>query len=194
MHLRPSRLLTLTSVLMVVTTAACHESGTSSSVIPSANGATISTEGTCRLLTTEEVSAALGGSKSGRADNSRREYGISTCEWESGQGRFAAQSWKAQGNSAKEEAEGLMLGNLDPLKSAAQSHVRYEEVTRIGEQAVAVVEAKDTKHGILSDAAMLVIRHNNEFLVLIAPNLAREDRQSALQMLETLGRKAVSRM
>jgi hypothetical protein len=193
MHLRPSRLFTLTFVLIAVSSAGCYER-VASSIIASANAATVSSEGTCRLLTTEEVSAALSGAKSGTADISRREYGISTCEWETGRGRFAAQSWKALGNSAKEEAQGLMLGNLDPLKAAAQARVRYEEVAGIGEQAVAVVEAKDAKRGILGDAAMLVIRHETEFLVLIAPDLAREDRQAALQMLKTLGRSAVSRM
>jgi len=170
---------------MCALTCVCAALATASAATP---------EGTCRLLTTAEVSAALSGSKSGKANNSRREYGITTCEWDTGRGRFAAQTWKAQGNSAKQEAEGLMLGNLDPLKRAAQSHVRYEDVTGIGEQAVAVIEPKDTKHGILSDAAMLVIRRDQEFLVLIVPDLAREDRQAALQTLRTLGHSAASRL
>src|SRR3954452_141855 len=85
MHFRPSRLSALTWALAFMINAGCHDRS-GATVIPAESAAAVSIEGTCRLLSTEEVSAALSGSKAGRADNSRREYGITTCEWETGRG------------------------------------------------------------------------------------------------------------
>jgi hypothetical protein len=151
-------------------------------------------EGACRLLSTSEVSSALSKSEPGVAEHTREQYGITACEWSTERGRFVAQYWKAENPSAKQEASGLMLGVVDPLKGSAAANVRYEDVQGVGEQAVAVIETADEGRGILSDMAMLVAQKGNVILVLIAPELTRVDRPKALQALQALGKSASEKL
>src|SRR5262245_19706811 len=107
-------------------TVACKRQGSESSA--SAGNADASpAEGACRLLRDGEVSSIFAGSGRGEVDDSRKEYGISACEWKTAQGRFVAQLWKAENASAKDEAQGLALGVIDPLKGDARNALRYED-------------------------------------------------------------------
>jgi hypothetical protein len=147
------------------------------------------------LLTFTEVDAVFAGAKKGEVDNSRQQYGISACIWSTERGTFVAQFWTSTGTTAKDEARGLMLGSLDPLKGqAARNNVRYEDVQGVGEQAVAVLETQDDQRGVLSDFAMLVAQRGDHILVLIAPELARGERRKALTQLQALGKSASDRL
>ena len=177
--------------LLTLGIAACKDKagGEASTAAASAGGT-----GACRLLSTSEVSDALSKAESGVAETTREKYGITACEWSTARGRFVAQYWTSEHPSAKEEASGLMLGALDPLKAGVASNVRYETLQGVGEQAVAVIEKQDEARGVLSDMAMLVAQRGNTILVLIAPELVGDDRAKALQALQTLGRNAVAKL
>jgi hypothetical protein len=161
----------------------------------SAGATSPAAEGACRLLTSKEVDAVFAGAKKGEVDNSRQQYGISACIWSTERGTFVAQFWTSTGTHAKDEAQGLMLGALDPLKGqAARNNVRYEDVQGVGEAAVAVLETQDDQRGVLNDFAMLVAQRGNHILVLIAPELARRERGRALTQLQALGQSAANRL
>lgn len=151
--------------------------------------------GACRLLESSEVRAVFAGAKTGEADESRKQYGITACTWSTPRGTLVVQFWASENSSAKDEARGLIQGVLDPLKGdAARNNVRYENVSGVGEQAVAVIETKDAQRGVLTDFAMLVAQRGDRILVLIAPELARSERTKALEGLQALGKSAVSRL
>ena len=82
----------------------------------------------CGLLKASEVTAVFPSAKAGQPDASRRKYGITACLWRTDHGTFMAQTWKSEGGSARDEASGLMLGVLDPLKPGGQKNVRYETI------------------------------------------------------------------
>jgi hypothetical protein len=148
----------------------------------------------CSLLTAGEISAVLPGAKAGKPDASREKYGISACEWSTQNGRFIAQRWQSEGDSAMDEIRTLMMGIVDPMKSSALANVRFETFTGIGEQAVAVVEVKDPKRGIIGEAATLVAKRGDQVLMLIAPELTRRDRAKALAALQSLAQKSIGRL
>lgn len=176
--------------LLALAIAACGDKKSGDASVASSPAG----EGACRLLSTSEVSSALSKSEPGVAEHTREQYGITACEWSTEQGRFVAQYWKAENPSAKQEASGLMLGVVDPLKGSAAAKVRYEDVQGVGEQAVAAIETADEGRGILSDMAMLVAQKGNVILVLIAPELTRVDRPKALQALKVLGKSASEKL
>lgn len=148
----------------------------------------------CGLLKVSEVSAAFPGAKTGKVDTTRQEYGIIACEWPTARSRFVVQFWDSAGSSAKEEASGLMLGVIDPLKPGAGNNIRYETITDVGDAAVAAVEARDDKRGILSDLALLVVKKGDKILVLLSSELARGDRAKALAALKSLGQSSAARL
>jgi hypothetical protein len=147
----------------------------------------------CALLKVVEVASVLPGAKGGVVNNTREKYGITACEWDTAANRFVLQFWKNVGSSAKEEAQGLMSGVLDPLQPAAKNSVRYETITGIGQSAIAVVEKGDAARGMLNDFALLVVQHGDQIVILMAPELARVDRAKALAGLKSLGQSAVAR-
>ena len=149
----------------------------------------------CRLLQMGEVESVFSGAKDGEVDNSRQQYGISACIWPTARNRFAAQYWSSVGASARDEASGLMLAAIDPLKGpSARNNIRYEEIAGVGEEAVAIVEPKDESRGVLDDVAVLVARRGDHILVLTAPELVRSERTQALRELQALGKSAVERL
>ena len=183
---------------LAVAVAGCEKQGAdvASEMTASAGATSPAAEGACRLLTSSEVDAVFAGAKKGEVDNSRQQYGISACIWSTERGTFVAQFWTSTGGTtAKDEARGLMLGALDPLKGqAARNNVRYEAVQGVGEQAVAVLETQDDQRGVLNDFAMLVAQRGDHILVLIAPELARSERGKALTQLQALGQSAANRL
>lgn len=151
-------------------------------------------EGACRLLRSKEVAAVFAGAKSGQVDDSRKQYGITACTWPTERGKLVVQFWNSENSSAKDEAETLVLGVLDPMKGAARNNVRYENVPGIGEQAVAVVETRDEARGVISDCAILVAQHGDRILMVFATELARSERAKALADLTSLAKNAVARL
>ena len=159
-----------------------------------AQSAAPAAKGPCALLKQSEVAAVFPGAKAGEVDTSREQYGITACVWNTASSRFVAQYWKAVGGSAQDEAKGLMLGVVDPLKPGAANNVRIETVTGVGDQAVAAVETQDEQRGILGDMAMLTVQKGDQILVLMAPELAHMDRAKALAALKSLGSSSASRL
>jgi len=148
----------------------------------------------CRLLTNAEVRAVFSSAGSGEPERTREKYGISACVWSGDFGRAALQTWKAEGRSAGDEARGMAAGFIDPLSRTAASNIRYETITGAGEQAVAVVETEDPGRGILSDVAMMMVRKDDQIIMLIADDLTRRDRAQALASLKSLGAAAAARL
>lgn len=148
----------------------------------------------CRLLTNAEVRAVFPAAGRGEPERTREKYGISACVWSGDFGRAGLQTWKAEGRSADDEARGMAAGFIDPLSRAAAGNVRYETVHGVGEQAVAVVETADPQRGILSDVAMMMVRKDDQIIMLIADDLARRDRAQAVAALGSLGAAAAGRL
>ena len=147
----------------------------------------------CALLKTAEVAAVLPGAKAGKVDTTREKYGIAACEWDTAAHRAALQFWNNEGNTARQEAQGLILGVIDPLKPAASRNIRYETIPGLGEAAVAVIEKGDPQRGVLDDFAMLVVQKGDQMIVFVAPELAAIDRAKALAGLKALGQSSVAR-
>ncbi|MEP7243257.1 MAG: hypothetical protein ABI885_06175 [Gammaproteobacteria bacterium] len=191
------------ATLTLIATTACHQQSTNPATQSAASATTANNtntptgpapEGTCNLLKTSEVRAVFPTAKPGEPERTREKYGISACVWKTDTGMFVAQTWKSVGASAIDEAQGLMLGNLDPLKPGAQNNVRYEPIQGVGEQAVAVIETQDPQRAILSDLTLLVAQRGDHILVLIAPDLTHGDRAKALASLKSLGASAAQRL
>lgn len=100
----------------------------------------------------------------------------------------------AKPGSSGDEAEGIAIGFVDPLKPAARKQIRFERIDGVGSEAAAVVEQADEKRGILSDAAYLYTQRGDVQLMVIAVDLARGDRTAALKTLREIGRVAVGRL
>ena len=167
--------------------------GRVSSVASPASAAPVEADSPCRLLTDAEVRAVFPDAKPGVPERSREEYGIKACMWDTDGGPFVLQRWSAKG-SVDNEIRGLASGFVDPTNSAAQNNIRYETIAGVGEQAMALVETKDEKRGILSDGAVLVAQHGKQILELQSQDLPHRTRAAALQALTTLGREAVARL
>jgi hypothetical protein len=183
----------IAACLLALGASGCQKQAGDSAVAATASSAPAG-EGACRLLDTAEVSAALSAAKRGVAEHSREQYGITACQWQTDRGRFVAQYWKSTGGTAKTEASGLMVGVLDPRKAGAQGAVRYENVDGVGDQAVAAIESEDAQRGVLNDIALLVAQRGDVILVLMAPELVRDERDRALASLKALAQSAVKRL
>ena len=148
-------------------------------------------EGLCQLLTLGEVAAVFPGAEAGVVTEVRAE-GVTSCIWAIPAGRFVLQSWPAK-DPVAEEIRGAIYPSLDPSKQTA-GVVRYEPVTGVGDEALAVVEQKDEARGIVSDTAILVAKRGDKILLVIADDLARRDHAEALAALQSLGSSAAGRM
>ena len=148
----------------------------------------------CRLLSDADVRAVFPGAGPGVPETTREQYGIRACVWETRAGRFALQRWTAKPGSVDDEIRGMALGVLDPRKPAAAASVRYETLSGIGDQAMAMVEAQNATTGILADAALLMTLRGDQLIELQSSELGRGDRAAALKSLSTLARAAVARL
>ncbi len=148
----------------------------------------------CKLLADTEVRKVFPKASTAKPERTREKYGIAACLWEHPAGRFAVQLTNADPKSTAEEARGLAIGFVDPLKSGAARNVRFEKIAGVGDEAMAVVEQQDEKKGILSDAAYLITQRGDRQVMIIAVDLARGDRAVALKALADLGRAAVGRL
>jgi len=151
----------------------------------------------CTVVPLSDVQKAFAGAKAGVRSARIEKYGLTECEWKDGSGAVVFGVQEFYGNSsAMEEAKGMAMGFVDPSNPGAARNLRYETLTGIGlgQDAVAFVEARDAKRGIMSDGAMLVLHRGSRTLFLTSPVLQARDRATALSTLEALGRVAVKRL
>lgn len=149
--------------------------------------------GACHLLINAEVAAAFPGAKPGVPETAREKYGILGCEWQTTRGRVAAQFWKNESpTTARAEAEGMMLGVLDPLKRSAAKAVRYETLQGVGDNAVIAIAKQDAATGVLSDLAAVFVVANGRTITIFAPQLS-SDPAKAITTLTALARSAAKR-
>ena len=150
--------------------------------------------GACHLLTNAEIAAAFPGAKNGVPETAREKYGILGCEWATPNGRVAAQFWKNEApTTARAEAEGMMLGVLDPLKRPASKAVRYETLQGVGDSAVIAIATQDAATGVLSSLAVATVVANGRTITIFAPQLASGDPAKAIATLTALARNAAKR-
>ncbi|MGE0798542.1 MAG: hypothetical protein AB7G13_06510 [Lautropia sp.] len=149
----------------------------------------------CALLTAAEVRQVYPNARPAERERGREKYGITACLWSHPAGRLVVQlTLGAAPGSSREEAEGLVIGFVDPLKPGAGKTIRVERIDGVGSEAAAVVETADPNRGVLGNAAYLYTQRGNVQLLVSAPDLARGDRAAALKTLADLGRKAAGRL
>lgn len=151
----------------------------------------------CTVVPLSDVQKAFPGAKAGVRSTRIEKYGLTECTWKDGGGAvvFVVQEFYGS-DSAMDEAKGMANGFVDPLKAASARNLRYEVLSGVGlgNEAVAIVEARDDKRGILSDGAMLVLHRGQRTLFLTSPVLQARDRAAALKTFEVLGRIAAKRL
>jgi hypothetical protein len=151
----------------------------------------------CTVVPLSDVQKAFPGAKPGERSARMEKYGLTECTWKDGGGVVVLVVQEFFGSdSAMDEAKGLANGFVDPLKSASARNLRYETLTAVGlgNEAVAIVEARDDKRGIVSDGAALVLHRGQRTLFLTSPVLQARDRAAALKTFEGLGRIAAKRL
>jgi hypothetical protein len=148
----------------------------------------------CALLTIDEVRQALSGSKPGTIDRGLEKQGILRCSWETPAGRLFLIASREPEDSAKDEARTFAQAAVDPLRADAERRLRFDVMPGIGDEAIAVVERRDTANGIMQDAALIVIRRGTWQVSLLLPQLARRERADALRVLTELGKGVARRL
>ena len=126
----------------------------------------------CALLTDAEARQHFPKAKAAERERTREKYGITACLWDHPAGRLVLQlTLGAKPGSSTEEAQGLALGFVDPLKRRAGQEIRYEKIDGEGGEAVAVVEKADKARGILSDAAYLYTQRGDVPLLVAVKSI-----------------------
>lgn len=149
----------------------------------------------CSLLTTADVHQVYPKASAGERERTREKYGIVACVWNHPAGKLVTQvTLGATRGSSADEAKGLAIGFVDPLKPGAEKALRTETLPGIGDEAVAVVEKEDSARGILAPAAYLYTQRGDRQLAIFAVDLANGDRTAALDTLGRLGRLAAGRL
>jgi hypothetical protein len=148
----------------------------------------------CALLAIDEVRQVLPGTKPGRIERGLEKQGILRCSWESPDGRLFLIASREAEDSAKDEARSWVQAFVDPLRLDAEKRVRFDVIPGIGDEAIAVVERRDTANGITQDAALISIKRGTWSVSLLAPQLARRERADALRVLTELGKGIARRL
>ena len=150
----------------------------------------------CTVVPLSDVQKAFPGAKPGERSTRIEKYGVTECTWKDGSGLVVLGVQEFYGSdSAIDEAKGLGLGLVEGNTANARN-VRYEILTGVGlgNEAVAFVEARDDKRGIVSEGAMLALHRGQRTLLLTSPALPQRDRAAALKTFEALGRIATKRL
>lgn len=149
----------------------------------------------CTVLTLSDVQKVFPGAKGGERNRRLEEYGTTECAWKGADGRvvLAVQESYSSG-TAKDDVQGMAMGFTDPLKPKSRANVRYETFANMGSQAAAFVEQADANRGILSDGALLSVRHGEHAVWVMSSELPRRERTAALKALEDLGKVAAKRV
>jgi hypothetical protein len=150
----------------------------------------------CTVVPLSDVQKAFPGAKAGVRSARIEKYGITECTWKDGGGVHLLIVQEFYGSDgAMDEAKGmgqaLAEGNM-----ANARNVRYEILSGVGlgNEAVAFVEARDAKRGILGEGAMLTLHRGQRTLWLTSPALPARERAAALKTFEVLGRIAAKRL
>jgi hypothetical protein len=186
----------LAAILCAASLAACSKSEAPATDATSASGlpsTAASPDDPCSIVSKGEVREAFPGAESGERDHSMDQYGMASCKWELPANTLAVQLFKST-NTAGEELRGRMLGFLDPLQPGLREKIQYDTIAGLGDEAVAVAVKADQAQGILADTAMLGIRKGDRMAVLFTRTLVGGDVAATAKALESLGRKAVSRL
>jgi len=150
----------------------------------------------CTVVPLSDVQKAFPGAKPGERSTRKEKYGVTECNWKDGSGVvvFGVQEFFGS-DSAMDETKGFVLAMVEG-NSANARNVRYEILTGVGlgNEAVAFVETRDDKRGIVSEGAMLVLHRGQRTLWLTSPTLPQRDRAAALKTFEALGRIAAKRL
>jgi len=150
----------------------------------------------CTVVPLSDVQKAFPGAKPGERITRKEKYGVTECTWKDGSGVvvFGVQEFFGS-DSAMDETKGFVLAMVEG-KTANARNVRYEILTGVGlgNEAVAFVETRDDKRGIVSEGAMLVLHRGQRTLWLTSPTLPQRDRAAALKTFEALGRIAAKRL
>jgi hypothetical protein len=155
----------------------------------------------CTLLTAADLQQAFPGAGAGKLDRSLEKDGLLKCTWSSpGDSRSAAGSLlvftsdEMTETPREEAADTWAVTFLDPLRTDAAKNVRYEALTGVGDQAVAVVEREDKAKGFAISAAILVVRRGKQQVAVLSGDLARRERAEALRILSELGKAIAKRL
>jgi len=150
----------------------------------------------CTVVPLSDVQRAFPGAKPGARERRLEKDGITECTWKDGSGVivFAAQEFYGN-DSAMDESRSFGQA-LAGSNTGNARNVRYEILTGVGlgNEAVAFVEANDSKRGIVTEGAMLTLHRGQRTLWLTSPALATRDRAAALKTFEALGRIAAKRL
>lgn len=150
----------------------------------------------CTVVPLSDVQKAFPGAKPGERITRKEKYGVNECNWKDGSGviAFAVQEFYGS-DSAMNEAKGLGQAMVEG-KTANAPNVRYEILTGVGlgNEAVAFVEPRDDKRGIVIEGAMLALHRAQRTLLLTSLVLPQRDRAAALKTFEALGRIAAKRL
>lgn len=150
----------------------------------------------CTVLPLSDVQKAFPGAKPGERSTRIEKYGLTECSWKDGSGAFVFGVQEFYGSDgAMDEIKSFGQATVDG-KTANFGNVRYEILTGIGlgNEAVAFVEARDDKRGVVNSGAMLVLHRGQRTLFLTSTALAQRDRAAALKTFEALGRVAAKRL
>jgi len=150
----------------------------------------------CTVVPIPDLQRAFPGVKPGERATRMEKYGITECEWKDGSGVvvFVIQEFYGR-DTAMDEAQTLGM-TIVQGNTANARNVKYEVLTGVGlgKEAVALVEARDAKRGIVTDGAMLVLHRGERTLFLTSSLLPKRDRAAALKTFEVLGKVAATRL
>jgi hypothetical protein len=150
----------------------------------------------CTVVPIPDLQRAFPGVKPGERATRMEKYGMTECEWKDGSGVvvFVIQEFYGR-DTAMDEAQTLGMTMVQGNTANARN-VKYEVLTGVGlgNEAVALVEARDAKRGIVTDGAMLVLHRGERTLFLTSSLLPKRDRAAALKTFEVLGKVAATRL
>lgn len=175
--------------------AACSPTGgPAGEAANSDSGSAVHESDPCKLLDVASIRRALPGAGDGVRDHRADGMGLASCVWESPKGRIVLQTGTGAPEAARELVGLVVTGNLDP-RPHMHDPVRYESLSGIGDQAVAVVEEIDAEKGILgSIAAAGVQKGDRKMTLMTSLPSAPEHRQSTLEALRQLVATAAKRL
>jgi len=139
------------------------------------------------------VQQAFPGATAGRLDRELEKYGLLRCEWKHSGGRLILITG-ADTDPVKVEAQSMADTFLDPLRSDAGRHVRYEKLSGVGDEAIAIVEREDKVKGFMQSAAILVVQRGTRQVSMLSSELAHRERADALRVLSDLGKAIAKRL
>ena len=150
----------------------------------------------CTIVPLGAVQKAFPGAQAGVRRLDIEKYGATQCSWSRGKGEvlFGTEEGTTTEATVLDDAQGAAFGYLDPFMPAAKRGARFEPITGLGVDAVAFVEAKEPKRGIVGDGAFLMLRKGQRTVMLVIVSPQATDRAATLKLLETLGRIAAKRL